>query len=120
MQFYLKYTACRLTGSISSDRSEGYFSIQKNAKKMKKISEDLNPKCEGISQKTYDYLFKVSGQADCLGWDMHILADSLDKDHATGLEGFVWLHNMAARVEALSSEIVEVINRLEDDNKMPL
>lgn len=87
---------------------------------MKKISEDLNPKCEGISQKTYDYLFKVSGQADCLGWDMHILADSLDKDHATGLEGFVWLHNMAARVEALSSEIVEVINRLEDDNKMPL
>ena len=26
---------------------------------------------------------------------------------------------MAARVDALSREIVEVINRLEDDNKMP-
>ena len=87
---------------------------------MKKISEDLNPKCERISQETYDYLLKVSGQADCLGWDLHLLADSLDKDYATGFEGSVWLHNMAARVEALSSEIVEVINRLEDDDKVPL
>ena len=87
---------------------------------MKKISEDLNPKCERISQKTHDYLFKVSAQADCLEWDMHILADCLNKDYATGYDGFVWLHNMAARVEALSSEIVEVINRLEDEDKMPL
>lgn len=56
---------------------------------MKKISEDLNPKCDMISQDSYDYLFKVSGQADCLQWDMHLLADKLDKDHATGFEGFV-------------------------------
>ena len=86
---------------------------------MKKISEDLNPKCERISQNTHEYLFKVSGQADSLEWDMHHLADMLDKDHATGFDGFVWLHNMAARVEALAREMVEVINRLEDDNKIP-
>ena len=86
---------------------------------MKKLIEDLNPKCEKISQDSYDYLFKVSGQADSLQWDMHLLADMLDKDHATGFEGFVWLHNMAARVDALSKEIVDVINQLEDDKKMP-
>ncbi|MBQ7180646.1 MAG: hypothetical protein IJR87_05065 [Bacteroidaceae bacterium] len=86
---------------------------------MKKISEDLNPKCDKISQDTYEYLFKVSGQADSLEWDMHHLADMLDKDHATGFDGFVWFHNMAARVEALAREMVEVINRLEDDNKIP-
>lgn len=86
---------------------------------MKKISDDLNPKCDKISQDSYDYLFKVSGQADCLQWDMHLLADMLDKDHATGFEGLVWLHNMAARVDAISKEIVDVINKLEDDEKMP-
>ena len=86
---------------------------------MKKPSEDLNPKCEKISQETHDYLFKVSGGADCLAWDMHILSDMLAKDYATGYDGLVWLHNMAARVDALSREIVEVINRLEDENKMP-
>ncbi len=86
---------------------------------MKKPSEDLNPKCEKISQDSYDYLLKVSGQADSLAWDMHILADKLAKDYATGYEGLVWLQNMAARVDTLSSEIVEVINRLEDENKMP-
>lgn len=87
---------------------------------MKKLSEDLNPKCERISQKTHDYLFKVSGGADCLAWNMQILADELAKDYATGYEGLVWLQNMAARVDALSYEIAEVINRLEDDNKIPL
>ena len=86
---------------------------------MKKLSEDLNPKCEKISQDSYDYLFKVSGHAESLACDMHILADKLAKDYATGYEGLVWLQNMAARVDALSSEIVEVINRLEDENKMP-
>lgn len=87
---------------------------------MKKLSEDLNPKCERISQKTHDYLFKVSAGADCLAWNMHILADELAKDYATGYEGLVWLQNMAARVDALSYEIAEVINRLEVDNKIPL
>lgn len=62
----------------------------------------------------------MSGGADCLAWNMHILADELAKDYATGYEGLVWLQNMAARVDALSYEIAEVINRLEDDNKMPL
>ena len=86
---------------------------------MKKLIEDLNPKCEKISQDSYDYLIKVSGQADSLAWDMHLLSDMLDKDHATGWDGLVWLHNMAARVDAISNEIVEVINRLENENKMP-
>lgn len=86
---------------------------------MKKLIEDLNPKCEKISQDSYDYLFKVSGQADCLGWDMHLLAKYMEKDHAAGYEGLVWLQNMAARVDAISREIVDVINRLEDENKIP-
>lgn len=85
---------------------------------MKKISEDLNPKCEKISQETHDYLFKVSGGAECLAWDMHILADQLTKDCVTGYDGLMWLQNMAARVDALSNEIVEVINRLENEDKM--
>lgn len=87
---------------------------------MKKISEYLNPRCERISQNTHDYLFKVAGQADSLEWDIHLLVDMLYKDHAAGYEGIMWLHTMAARVDALSREIVDVINRLEDDNKMPL
>ena len=86
---------------------------------MKKISEDLNPKCKKISQDSFDYPFKVSAQAECLAWDMHILSDMLSKDYATGFDGFVWLQSMAARVNAISNEIVEVINRLEDENKMP-
>lgn len=86
---------------------------------MKKLSEDLNPKCEKISQDSYDYLFKVSAQAASLAWDMGILSDKLAKDLATGYEGLVWLQNMAARVDAISREIVDVINRLEDENKMP-
>lgn len=86
---------------------------------MKKLSEDLNPKCEKISQQSYDYLLKVLGQAEGLAWDMHVLSDSLSKDAATGYDGVLWLQNMAARADAISSEIVEVINRLEDEDKMP-
>ena len=86
---------------------------------MKKISEDLNPKCEKISQKSYDYLFKVSGQAESLAWDMHILADYLDKDSATGFEGHIWLQSMAGRVDAIADEIVNTINLLEDEDKTP-
>ena len=86
---------------------------------MKKISEDLNPKCERISQNTYDYLFKVSAQAESLAWDMCLLADYLSKDFATGFDGCVWLQSMAARVSAVSNEIVNVINILEDENKTP-
>ena len=86
---------------------------------MKKISEDLNPKCEKISQDSYDYLFKVSGQAESLAWNMHILDDYLSKDFAIGFEGHVWLQNMAARIDAFSNEIVNMINLLEDKNKTP-
>lgn len=86
---------------------------------MKKISEDLNPKCEKISQQSYDYLFKVSGQAESLAWDMHILADYLSKDYAIGFDGIVWLQNMAARIDAISDEIVNVINILESEDKTP-
>lgn len=86
---------------------------------MKKISEDLNPKCQKISELSHDYLFKVSGQAESLAWDMHILADALDKDFAVGYDGYVWLENMAARVNAISNEIVDVIDCLEIEWKMP-
>jgi hypothetical protein len=86
---------------------------------MRKLSEDLNPKCESVSQETHDYLFMVSGCADSLAWNMHILADKLVKDYATGYEGLVWLHSMAAHVDAISREMVEVINRLDNENKMP-
>ena len=86
---------------------------------MKKISEDLNPKCEKISQDSYDYLFKVSGQAESLAWNMHILANYLSKDFATGFEGQVWLQNMTARIDAFSNERVNMINLREDENKAP-
>lgn len=86
---------------------------------MKKISEDLNPKCEKISQQSYEYLFKVSGQAESLAWDMHVLSDSLSKDAATGYDGYLWLQNMAARVDAISDEIVNVINILDSEDKTP-
>ena len=86
---------------------------------MKKLSEDLNPKCKMISEEAHDYLYKVSAGADSLAWDMRILAGKLAKDYATGYEGLVWLRSAAARVDAISREIVEVINRLEDENKMP-
>ena len=86
---------------------------------MKKISEDLNPKCEKISQESYDYLFKVSAQAESLAWDMHLLDKYLVKDNATGYEGQIWLQSMAARVDAISDEIVNTINLLEDEDKTP-
>ena len=86
---------------------------------MKKISEDLNPKCEKISQQSYEYLFKVLGQAEGLAWDMHVLSDSLSKDAAIGYDGIMWLQNMAARVDAISNEIVNVINILESEDKTP-
>lgn len=84
---------------------------------MKKISEDLNPKCEKISEKSYEYLFKVSAQAESLAWDMHVLSDSLSKDAATGYDGLMWLQNMAARADAISDEIVNVINILDSEDK---
>lgn len=86
---------------------------------MKKISEDLNPKCEKISQQSHDYLLKVLGQAEGLAWDMHILSDSLSKDAAIGFDGHMWLQNMAARADAISDEIVNVINILESEDKTP-
>ena len=86
---------------------------------MKKLSEDLNPKCKMISEEAHDYLYKVSASAESLALDMNILADKLAKDCAAGYEGLVWLQGRAARIDAISSEIVEVINRLEDENKMP-
>ena len=86
---------------------------------MKKLSEDLNPKCKMISEKAHDYLYKVSAGAESLAWDMNILADKLAKDYAAGYEGLVWLQSMAARVDAISNEIADVIERLEIQNKMP-
>jgi len=84
-----------------------------------KLSEDLNPKCERISKETYKSLIKVSGGAEALSWDMHLLANKLAEDHADGYEGLVWFQSMAARVNAISNEIADVIDRLEIQNKMP-
>ena len=86
---------------------------------MKKLSEDLNPKCKMISEEAHDYLYKVSAGAESLAWDMNILADKLAKDYAAGYEGLVWLQSMAARVDAISNEIADFIERLEIQNKMP-
>lgn len=86
---------------------------------MKKIVEDLNPKCKKISQDSYDYLFKVSGQAESLSWDMHLLAEYLDKDYAIGFEGLVQIKSMAARIRAISDEFVDLINTISEKDMEP-
>ena len=86
---------------------------------MKKLTEDLNPKCKKISQDSYDYLCKVLGQAESLQWDTHLLADYLDKDYAIGYDGYVQIQCMSARVNSICNEISDFINLIDEKDLTP-
>lgn len=86
---------------------------------MKKLADTLNPKCKKITQEAHDYLFKVSGGAESLAWDIHLLADYLDKTYTMDPEGYNSLHVMAARIDAISNEVVDLINLIEEKGLEP-
>ena len=86
---------------------------------MKKITEDINTKCKKLSQDSSDYLYKVAGGADCLSWDMHLLADFLSKDYTIGYDGHTRLHALAGKIDAISSEIQDLVNMFDDKGMMP-
>lgn len=86
---------------------------------MKKLSECLNPKSGKITEEAYDYLFKVSGGAEEVAWNLHLLADYLDKTYTLDYDGDVSLQVMAARVDAISHEIVDLINLIDEKGLEP-
>ncbi len=86
---------------------------------MKKLSECLNPKGGKITEEAYDYLFKVSGGAEEVAWNLHLLADYLDKTYTLDYDGDVSLQVMAARVNAISHEIVDLINLIDEKGLEP-
>lgn len=86
---------------------------------MKKLSECLNPKSGKITEEAYDYLFKVSGGAEEVAWNLHLLADYLDKTYTLDYDGDVSLQVMAARVDAISNEIVDLINLIDEKGLKP-
>ena len=86
---------------------------------MKKLSECLNPKSGKITEEAYDYLFKVSGGAEEVAWNLHLLADYLDKTYTLDYDGDVSLQVMAARVNAISNEIVDLINLIDEKGLEP-
>ena len=86
---------------------------------MKKLSECLNPKSGKITKEAYDYLFKVSGGAEVVAWNLHLLADYLDKTYTLDYDGNVSLQVMAARVNAISNEIVDLINLIDEKGLEP-
>ena len=86
---------------------------------MKKLADTLNPKSDKITQEAHDYLFKVSGGADSLAWDIHLLADYLGKTYTLDWEGDNSLHVMAARIDAISNEVVDLINLIEEKGLEP-
>lgn len=86
---------------------------------MKKLSECLNPKSGKITEEAYDYLFKVSGGAEDVAWNLHLLADYLDKTYTLDYDGDVSLQVMAARVNAISNEIVDLINLINEKGLEP-
>lgn len=86
---------------------------------MKKLSECLNPKSGKITEEAYDYLFKVSGGAEDVAWNLHLLADYLDKTYTLDYDGDVSLQVMAARVDAISHEIVDLINLIDEKGLEP-
>jgi hypothetical protein len=86
---------------------------------MKKLSECLNPKSGKITEEAYDYLFKVSGGAEAVAWNLHLLADYLDKTYTLDYDGDVSLQVMAARVDAISNEIVDLINLIDEKGLEP-
>ena len=86
---------------------------------MKKLADTLNPKCEKITQKAHGYLFKVSGSAEALAWDAHLLSDYLSKTGALDYDGYVRLHTIAAQANAISNEIVDLINAIAEKDIEP-
>ena len=86
---------------------------------MKKLSECLNPKSGKITEEAYDYLFKVCGGAEEVAWNLHLLADYLDKTYTLEYDGDVSLQVMAARVNAISNEIVDLINLIDEKGLEP-
>ena len=86
---------------------------------MKKLAECLNPKSERLTEAAHDYLFRVSGGAESLAWDMHILADFLDKSCTLDFDGYNRLQVMAAKVNAISNEVVDLINLIGEEGLEP-
>lgn len=86
---------------------------------MKKLADCLNPKSGKLTEDAYDYLFKVSGGAESLAWDIHILADSLDKLCSLDFDGYNTLQVMTARVNAISNEVVDLINLIDEKGLEP-
>lgn len=86
---------------------------------MKKLSECLNPKSGKITEEAYDYLFKVSGGAEGVAWNLHLLADYLNKTYTLDYDGDVSLQVMAARVNAISNEIIDLINLIDEKGLEP-
>ncbi len=86
---------------------------------MKKLAECLNPKSKRLTEEANDYLFKVSGGAESLAWDIHLLADYLDKLYTLDYDGFVRLQVMAAKVNAISNEVVDLINLIDEKGLEP-
>lgn len=83
------------------------------------MSECLNPKSGKITEEAYDYLFKVSGGAEEVAWNLHLLADYMDKTYTLDYDGDVSLQVMAARVDAISNEIVDLINLIDEKELKP-
>lgn len=86
---------------------------------MKKLTECLNPKSKRLTEEAHDYLFKVSGGAESLAWDIHLLADYLDKTYTLDYDGFISLEVMAARINAISNEVVDLINLIDEKGLEP-
>ena len=86
---------------------------------MKKLAECLNPKSGKLTENAHEYLFKVSGGAESLAWDIHLLSDYLDETYTLDYEGCNSLQVMAARINAISNEVVDLINLIDEKGLEP-
>lgn len=86
---------------------------------MKKLAECLNPKSKKLTEEAHDYLFKVSGGAESLAWDIHLLADYLDKTYTLDYDGQMSLQVMAAKIDVISKEVVDLINLIDEKGLEP-
>lgn len=86
---------------------------------MKKLAECLNPKGSKLTEEAHDYLFKVSAGAESLAWNIHLLDDYLYKSYALDHDGSIRLQAMAAKIDAISDEVVDLINQIEEKGLEP-
>lgn len=86
---------------------------------MKKLAECLNPKSKKLTEEAHDYLFKVSGGAESLAWDIHLLADYLGKTYTLDYDGQMSLQVMAAKIDVISNEVVDLINLIDEKGLEP-